>query len=80
MPGNRRYIHPELKKLVLKMQRENPTMTRSEIKELTGVSVITQSRIRTLERETGEVIRTPLQMGRPRLLNALDAAVSVHLS
>jgi transposase len=77
MPGNRRHIAPNIKQLVLRMN-DDPEMTRTRIRELTGVSERTQYRIAALLRETGEVVRTPLVAGRPRKLDALDSAVSVH--
>jgi hypothetical protein len=63
MPGNRRHIEPVLKRLILNMALQ-PDMDQWNIRRLTGVSERTQSRVRSLERCTGSVMRTPIPMGR----------------
>jgi hypothetical protein len=72
MPGNRRHIEPVLKRLILNMALQ-PDMDQWSIRRLTGVSERTQSRVRSLERRTGSVVRTPIPMSRPRILTGLEA-------
>jgi hypothetical protein len=71
MPGNRRHIEPALKRLILNMALQ-PDMDQWNIRRLTGVSERTQ---RSLERCTGNLVRTPIPMGRPRILTGLEATV-----
>jgi hypothetical protein len=74
MPGNRRHIEPVLKQLILNVALQ-PDMDQWNIRRLTGVSERTQSRVRWLEQRTGSAVRTPIPMGRPRILTGLVATV-----
>ncbi|KAH9940660.1 hypothetical protein B0H21DRAFT_676921, partial [Amylocystis lapponica] len=70
--GNRRFIHPEVKRMTLQLAN-NPGMTRRKIRLLTGISERAQRRWKGIYDRTGDVIGRPLIAGRPRLLDAIDA-------
>ncbi|KIJ57581.1 hypothetical protein HYDPIDRAFT_110168 [Hydnomerulius pinastri MD-312] len=77
MPGRRRHIPDDIKCLIVHMDRQaEETLTRAQIRTLTGVAESTQRRILALHNKTGEVIQQPLENGRPRVLNGMNAAVS----
>ncbi|KAG2747363.1 hypothetical protein P692DRAFT_201693419, partial [Suillus brevipes Sb2] len=69
-----RHISKERKQIALQMSLLNirdPT-----IRRYTGISERSLRYIRKTYRETGEVVRTPVCTGRPRILDTLDANVS----
>ncbi|KAJ2911978.1 hypothetical protein MD484_g8431, partial [Candolleomyces efflorescens] len=68
---NRRHIHKAVKEQLVVM---SGNMKPSAIEKATSVSKRTVNRILKLARETGDVVRSPLQQGRPRVLNALHVA------
>ncbi|KAG1843223.1 hypothetical protein C8R48DRAFT_550406, partial [Suillus tomentosus] len=66
-----RYISNERKQVALQMSLLNvkdPT-----IRRYTGISERSLRYLRKVYRETGEVVRTPVCAGRPRILDSLDA-------
>ncbi|KAG1882070.1 hypothetical protein F4604DRAFT_1577577 [Suillus subluteus] len=66
-----RYISKERKQVALQMSLLNvkdPT-----IRRYTGISERSLRYLRKAYRETGEVVRTPVCAGRPRILDSLDA-------
>ncbi|EPQ59948.1 Homeodomain-like protein [Gloeophyllum trabeum ATCC 11539] len=67
--GNRRYIPPEQKQLVITMSM---SMKPREIAEVTKMGRSTVSRILALWRDTGEVERKPPDLGRPRALTSVE--------
>ncbi|KAI0313210.1 hypothetical protein OF83DRAFT_1044054, partial [Amylostereum chailletii] len=67
-----RHIPPPIKELVIKMH--NQGLTRSDIRELTGVAERTQRRFTSLYHRTGEVAVTALLCGRRRTLNGVDCS------
>ena len=71
----RRHIPKEYKEIAIHMSL-NEGVSDKDIRRYTGISRRAMRRLRETYRETGEVVRTPLDDGRPRLLDALDAAVS----
>lgn len=73
MPGNRVYISRERKELMVSLADHHSIV---EIANILQVSRRTVHRVLALWRNEGDVIREPLQMGRPRELNYLDLAVS----
>jgi hypothetical protein len=70
--GNRRHIPEAVKETIITMSR---TMTSRDIATATNIGRRTVNRLLHLYKETGSVVKTPEVMGRPRLLNSLDAAV-----
>jgi hypothetical protein len=73
MVGNRRHIPEPMKQQWVTMSVHTKS---SDIARVTHSSQRTVNRALRLSRLTGSVIQGPLQAGRPRLLIALDAAVS----
>jgi hypothetical protein len=73
MVGNRRHIPEPTKQQWVMM---STLMKSSDIARVTHSSHRTVNRALRLSRFTGSVVQRPLQAGRPRLLTALDAAVS----
>lgn len=73
MPGNRRHIHPEIKK---KMVELSVTHTQGHIARLLGVDRKTVNRVINIATRTGKVVQIPPVCGRPRILNGLQLAVS----
>lgn len=67
--GNRRHIDPKIKRMVINMHYADKKLSRERIAHLTGVRPRTQSRLRTLHRTTGDVVKIPIDNGRPRVLN-----------
>ena len=73
MAGNRCHISTETKHLFVTMSAKLKAL---DIERLTGHKKRTINRVLKLHRETGCVVKEPLQCGRPRILNSLDIAVS----
>jgi transposase len=71
-----RYISKVEKEMALKMSLESG-LSDTKIAEYTGIRPRTMRGLRQRFQETGEVVREPVVSGRPRLLNSLDATVSV---
>ncbi|KAJ7697302.1 hypothetical protein B0H16DRAFT_1232233, partial [Mycena metata] len=70
--GNQRHISPELKRLVVVMNANcvpNPV-----IAVATGFHPRTVHRILETWCNTGNVVRIPLELGRPRILTSLDVS------
>ncbi|KAJ7870636.1 hypothetical protein B0H14DRAFT_2345581 [Mycena olivaceomarginata] len=72
MPGNRRHIPVDQKKLVVIMASNKKPKEIKEIADATGISVRTVQRILEKWRTTGNCVKIPLELGRPRILTALD--------
>lgn len=77
-PNKRRNIHPEIKKLIVKLKKDGRTL--ADIQSITGVAKSTQSRICVLERETGQVERKAARTGRNPKLKEADYVVSGSMS
>lgn len=75
--GNRRYIHPAQKELIVSMAGH---MNAAEIARVTHISQRTVRRVVALWRETGKVERKPEIAGRPGELNSDDIAVGGSLA
>jgi hypothetical protein len=73
MVGNRRHLPEPMEQQWVTMSAH---MKSSDIARVTHSSHRTVNRALCLSRLTGSVVQRPLQAGRPRLLTALDAAVS----
>ena len=71
----RRHIPKEYKEIALHMSL-NEDVNDEDIHRYTGISQRAMRRLRETYYKTGEVVRTPLDAGRPRLLDSLDAVVS----
>ncbi|KAJ7108311.1 hypothetical protein C8R44DRAFT_636892 [Mycena epipterygia] len=69
MPGNRRHIPREQKQLVVIMANYKAPQ---EIADATQIHVRTVRRILQTWRTTGNCVRIPLELGRPRILTAFD--------
>ncbi|KAJ2932941.1 hypothetical protein H1R20_g4170, partial [Candolleomyces eurysporus] len=69
--GNRRHIPESVKEQLVVM---SAWMKPSAVAKVTGISKVTVNRVLKLSRETGSVVRVPLQNGRPRTLNSLHVA------
>ncbi|KAJ7077936.1 hypothetical protein C8R44DRAFT_654861 [Mycena epipterygia] len=69
MPGNRRHIPLEQKQLFVVMANHK---TPKEIAKVTNTSERTVQRVLQKWRTTGQCVRIPLELGRPRILTALD--------
>jgi transposase len=74
MPGNYRYISEERKKLVLTMSLRG--MKTRDIEHATGIKCRTIRRFISMWKSTGEVVKHPLETGRPRVLTSLEVLVS----
>lgn len=74
MAGNFRHIPKSAKEQLVVM---SASMKSSEIAKVTGVSHRTVNRVKRLAHATGSVVRTPLEHGRPRLLNGLETTVCI---
>jgi hypothetical protein len=74
MPGNFRYIPEEKKKLLLTMSLRG--MKTKEIEDATGICSRTIRQVTNLWKLTGEVVRHPLERGRPRILTSIEVLVS----
>ena len=74
----RRHIPKECKEIAICMSLSGGVSDKL-IRRYTGISQRVMKRLRKTFRETGEVVQTLLDVGRPRLIDSLDAAVS-HLS
>jgi len=70
----RRHIPIALKELVLKLVLVR-NYKYKKIQRITGVSVRTIKRLRSLYRRTGEVVQKRVVDGRPRVLNGFEASV-----
>ena len=66
----RRHISDELKEMALSMSFQG--LPDSEVHELTGISIQSLKRLRSIHRCTGEVSRKALVPGRPRDLNSMQ--------
>jgi transposase len=75
--GNRRHTPPEHKQLMVVMASYK---TSKEIAEITNTSERTVQRVINKWRTTGQYVHIPLELGRPRILTALDVSVGVVLS
>ena len=73
MAGNFRYIPEEQKKLVLTMSLRG--MKNREIEAATGIKTRTIRRLISLWKSTGQVVKHPLETGRPRELTSLEVSV-----
>jgi len=73
----RRHIPKERKEVALEMSLLN--VKDRTIRRYTGISERSMRYLRKTFRETGEVTRTPVCGGRPRILDSLDANVSYCL-
>jgi transposase len=71
----RRHISREIKEAALSMTRRG--LPDADIEEHLGISARTMRRLRETFRITGNVVRIPVCPGRPRLLDGLDARVSL---
>lgn len=71
----RRHIPKEYKEIAIHMSL-NEDVSDKDIRCYVGISQRAMRRLRQTYRETGEVVRTPLDAGRPRLMDSLDVAVS----
>ncbi|KAG2031835.1 hypothetical protein BDR03DRAFT_841967, partial [Suillus americanus] len=65
------YISKERKQIALQMSLLN--IKDPAIYRYTGISERSIRYLRKTYRETGEVVRTPICTGRPRILDSLDA-------
>jgi len=74
--GNRRHINADVKCQLVAM---SASLKPNEIQQHTGISKRTVNHVLNLHWRTGCVVKKPLQAGRPRILNALDIAVSLNL-
>lgn len=70
--GNRRYIHPAQKELLVTMSTHMKT---SEIEAVTGISQRTVQRVLRIWSNTGQVVCKPNDAGRPRKLDDIDVLV-----
>lgn len=75
----RRHIPKEYKEIALHLSLHNNVQDK-DIRRYTGISERAMKRLRKTYRETGEVTRSPVCPGRPRLLHGLDADVRDVLS
>jgi len=74
--GNRRYIHPAQKELIVSMSAH---MSSAEIARVTHISQRTVTRVVALWRQTGKVERKPEVSGRPCELDSDDVAYLVGM-
>ena len=72
----RRHISKERKDIALHMSL-NENVSDENIRRYTGISNRAVKRLRQTFRETGESVRKPVCSGRPRVLDSLDACVSL---
>ena len=77
MLSNYRYIPPEQKQLLVTMHIRGTSIT--NIEKSTGINARTIRRVLKLWKDTGRVIRQPLEPGRPRVLNSLEVEVCTLL-
>ncbi len=73
MAGNFHYIPEEQKKLILIMSLRG--MSNQEIEIATGIKTWTIRRLIRLWKFTGQVVKHPLERGRPRALKSLEVSV-----
>jgi hypothetical protein len=71
----RQYIPSTTKQIMVDMRRRKRP---SAIAEDLACNPRTVQRVVKLARETGDVVRKPLVVGRPRVLNGVHLAVSYH--
>lgn len=71
----RRHIPKEYKEIAIHMSL-NEGVSDKLIHCHTGISQRAMKPLWKTYRETGEVVRTPVDVGRPRRIDSLDAAVS----
>ncbi|KAK7041106.1 hypothetical protein R3P38DRAFT_346857 [Favolaschia claudopus] len=69
MSGNRRHIPKEQKDLIVVMAHHKSA---TEIADETGISLRTVQRVLRKWRQTGSTVRIPIELGRPRILTALE--------
>ena len=74
LPGNRRYIPPPIKELMVTLQTKK-RMKKSQVAALLDVSPLTVRRVTKLKAETGSVVRPKSLVGAQRTLNGVDCAV-----
>ncbi len=72
--GNFRFIPEEQKKLVLMMSLRG--MANKDIASATGIADRTIRRLLRQWNQTGEVVKHPIQTGRPRIMSSLEVSVS----
>ena len=71
----RRHISSDLKEMALSMSLQG--LRDSDVREFTGISVRSLTRLRSTFRRTGDVLPPPLiDPGRPRILTAIQVKVS----
>ena len=71
----RRFISRELKELALASSLRGAST--ASIEEFYGIKESTMRRLRQTYRQTGDVVRAPVFSGRPRLMDGLNANVSL---
>jgi hypothetical protein len=69
------HIPKEYKEIVIHMSL-NGGVSDKLIHRYTGISQWAMKRLRKTYREMGEVVQMPLDVGQPRCIDSLDAAVS----
>lgn len=72
----RRHISEIEKQMALRMSLDSG-LSNTEIAEYTGIRPRTMRGLLKWYRETGEVVKKPVVSGRPRLMDSLDAMVSL---
>ena len=77
MLSNYCYIPPEQKQLLVTMHIHGTSIT--NIEKSTGINARTIHRVLKLWKDTGRVIRQPLEPGRPRVLNSLEVEMCTLL-
>ena len=71
--GNFRFIPEEQKKLVLTMSLRG--MANKDIASAMGIADRTIRRLLRQWNQTGEVVKHPIQTGRPRVMSSLEVSV-----
>jgi len=71
-----RHIPKAEKEIALRMSLDSG-LSNTEIAKYTGICPRTMRALLKQYKETGEVVKKPVVSGRPRLLNSLDATVSL---
>lgn len=72
----RRHIPKEVKEIALQMSQYHK-LPDELVSLYTGISIRSLERLRHTYRTTGEMLRVPVPAGRPRVMDALDANVSI---
>ncbi|KIJ57490.1 hypothetical protein HYDPIDRAFT_120575 [Hydnomerulius pinastri MD-312] len=60
MPGRRRHISDDVKRMVVRMNEQDELPSRAQIRDYTDVAESTQRRILALHNQTGEVSKKPV--------------------